>query len=57
MLEWECPDVIVSSAKVQDMDGYELFTLVRGHPTTLDTPFLCWRAETGPPRWPPPRRG
>ncbi len=40
MLEWECPDVIVSSAKVQDMDGYELFTLVRRHPTTLDTPFL-----------------
>jgi hypothetical protein len=22
------------------MDGYELFTLVRKHPTTLDTPFL-----------------
>jgi hypothetical protein len=40
MLEWESPDVIVSSAKVQDMDGYELFTLVRKHPTTLDTPFL-----------------
>jgi CheY-like chemotaxis protein len=39
-LDWECPDVIVSSAKVQDMDGYELFTLVRKHPTTLDTPFL-----------------
>ena len=40
MLDWESPDVIVSSAKVQDMDGYELFTLVRKHPTTLDTPFL-----------------
>ena len=40
LLEWESPDVIVSSAKVQDMDGYELFTLVRKHPTTLDTPFL-----------------
>src|SRR5215471_5354214 len=40
MLEWECPDLVVSCAKVQDMDGYELFTLVRKDPTTIDTPFL-----------------
>lgn len=47
-LEWECPDVIVSSAKVQDMDGYELFTLVRKHPTTLDTPFLLLAGRDRP---------
>ena len=39
-LEAEYPDVIVSGAKVQDMDGYELFTRVRKDPTTSDTPFL-----------------
>jgi CheY-like chemotaxis protein len=48
MLDWECPDVIVSSAKVQDMDGYELFTLVRKHPTTLDTPFLLLAGRDRP---------
>ena len=48
MLEWECPDVIVSSAKVQDMDGYELFTLVRKDPTTLDTPFLLLAGRDRP---------
>ena len=40
MLEWECPDLVVSCAKVNDMDAYELFTLVRRDPTTVDTPFL-----------------
>jgi CheY-like chemotaxis protein len=40
MLEWERPDLVVSYAKVEDMDGYELFTLVRKDPTTMDTPFL-----------------
>jgi CheY-like chemotaxis protein len=40
MLEWERPDLVVSCAKVDDMDGYELFTLVRKDPTTMDTPFL-----------------
>jgi len=40
MLEWERPDLVVSRAKVEDMDGYELFTLVRKDPTTMDTPFL-----------------
>jgi CheY-like chemotaxis protein len=48
MLEWECPDVIVSSAKVQDMDGYELYTLVRKDPTTLDTPFLLLAGRDRP---------
>jgi CheY-like chemotaxis protein len=48
LLEWECPDVIVSSAKVQDMDGYELFILMRKHPTTLDTPFLLLAGRDRP---------
>jgi CheY-like chemotaxis protein len=39
-LEWERPDLVVSSAKVEDMDGYELFALVRKDATTMDTPFL-----------------
>ena len=39
-LEWERPDLVVSPAKVQDMDGYELFALVRKDATTMDTPFL-----------------
>jgi len=48
MLELECPDVIVSSAKVEDMDGYELFNLMRKHPTTLDTPFLLLAGRDRP---------
>lgn len=40
VLDAERPDLIVSCAQVQDMDGYELFTLVRKDPTTMDTPFL-----------------
>lgn len=39
-LEWERPDLVVSTAKVEDMDGYELFGLVRKDATTMDTPFL-----------------
>jgi CheY-like chemotaxis protein len=39
-LESERPDLVVSYAQIQDMDGYELFTLVRKDPTTMDTPFL-----------------
>jgi CheY-like chemotaxis protein len=48
MLEWECPDLVVSSAKVGDMDGYELFTLVRKDPTTMDTPFLLLAGRDRP---------
>lgn len=40
MLEWERPDLIVSSASVEDMDGCEFFVLVRRDPATKDTPFL-----------------
>ena len=48
MLEWECPDLVVSCAKVEDMDGYELFTLVRKDPTTMDTPFLLLAGQDRP---------
>jgi CheY-like chemotaxis protein len=48
MLEWECPDLVVSCAKVDDMDGYELFTLVRKDPTTMDTPFLLLAGRDRP---------
>ncbi len=48
MLEWEQPDLIVSCAKVQDMDGYELFTMVRRDPATKDTPFLLLAGRDRP---------
>lgn len=48
MLEWECPDLVVSCAKVEDMDGYELFTLVRRDPTTMDTPFMLLAGRDRP---------
>lgn len=48
MLEWECPDIIVSCAKVNDMDGYELFTQVRKDATTIDTPFLLLAGRDRP---------
>ena len=47
-LESERPDVVVSYAQVQDMDGYELFTLVRKDPTTMDTPFLLLAGRDRP---------
>jgi CheY-like chemotaxis protein len=48
MLEWERPDLIVSYAKVQDMDGYELFTMVRRDPATKETPFLLLAGRDRP---------
>lgn len=48
MLEWEQPDLIVSYARVQDMDGYELFTMVRRDPATKDTPFLLLAGRDRP---------
>jgi CheY-like chemotaxis protein len=47
-LEWERPDLVVSPAKVHDMDGYELFTLVRKDATTMDTPFLLLAGRDRP---------
>jgi CheY-like chemotaxis protein len=40
MLERECPDVVVSAARLADMDGFEVLTLVRRDATTAATPFL-----------------
>src|SRR3984893_7727088 len=48
MLEWEQPDLIVSYAKAQDMDGDELFTMVRRDPATKDTPFLLLAGRDRP---------
>lgn len=48
MLEWESPNVIVSSAKVQDMDGYELFVQIRKDPATMETPFLLLAGRDRP---------
>jgi CheY-like chemotaxis protein len=48
MLERECPDVVVSRAKVHDMDGFELFKLVRRDPTTAETPFLLRAGRARP---------
>jgi CheY-like chemotaxis protein len=40
MVEWQRPDVVVSGAHVEDMDGYELFSLMRNDPATMGKPFL-----------------
>jgi len=48
MLEWDRPDVIVSLAENQDMDAYELCSIIRADPTTRGIPFLLLSGETGP---------
>src|SRR5215471_12618877 len=40
MLDDESPDLILSLSDVSDMDGYDLFTIVRRHPGNDETPFL-----------------
>jgi CheY-like chemotaxis protein len=47
-LDAERPDLVVSYAQVQDMDGYELFTLVGKDPMTIDTPFLLLAGRDRP---------
>ena len=39
-LEWDRPHIIVTQARVDDMDGCELFGIVRSDPKTGDIPFL-----------------
>ena len=39
-IEWDRPHLIVTQARVDDMDGCELFGLVRSDPKTGDIPFL-----------------
>jgi CheY-like chemotaxis protein len=48
MLEWDRPDVIVSLAENQDIDAYELCSIIRADPTTKGIPFLLLTGETGP---------
>ena len=47
MLEWDRPDIIVSLAENQDMDAYELCTIIRADPTTKDIPFLLLTGPAG----------
>src|SRR5262249_57605560 len=39
---------VVSHAHAHDMDGFELFTLVRKDPTTMETPFLLIAGRNRP---------
>jgi CheY-like chemotaxis protein len=48
MLEWDRPDVIVSLAENQDMDAYELCSIIRADPTTKAIPFLLLTGPSGP---------
>lgn len=48
MLEWDRPDVIVSLAENQDMDAYELCSIIRADPATKDLPFLLLTGPAGP---------
>lgn len=48
MLEAERPDLVLSHAQAHDMDGFELFTLVRKDPTTVETPFLLVAGRNRP---------
>jgi CheY-like chemotaxis protein len=40
MLEWNKQDVIVSRARVDDMEGHELCSMVRSDPSTKDVRFV-----------------
>lgn len=40
MLEWNKQDVIVSRARIDDMDGHELCSMVRSDPSTKDVRFV-----------------
>jgi CheY-like chemotaxis protein len=48
MLEWDRPDCIVSLTENQDMDGYELCSIIRADPATKDIPFLLLTGPIGP---------
>ncbi len=40
MLEWNKQDIIVSRARIDDMDGHELCSLIRSDPSTKDVRFV-----------------
>ena len=48
MLEWDRPDLIVSQAQIDDMDGYELCSVIRSDPKTKDIRFLLLVGPSGP---------
>ena len=48
MLEWDRPDLIISGAQIEDMDGYELCAIVRSDPMTKEIPFLLVTDEAVP---------
>ncbi|MBI4013436.1 MAG: response regulator [Candidatus Rokubacteria bacterium] len=48
MLEWDRPDLIVSLAENQDMDAYELCSIIRADPATRDIPLLLLTGPAGP---------
>jgi len=47
MVERDRPDVIVSRARVSDIDGYELCAILRSDPTTRSVPFLLLAGPDG----------
>ena len=46
-LEWDRPHVIVTQARVDDMDGCELFGIVRSDPKTGTFRFSSWLGSSG----------
>ncbi len=48
MLERDRPDVIVSLPEIQDMDAYELCSIIRADPATRSIPFLLLTGPAGP---------
>jgi CheY-like chemotaxis protein len=48
MLEWDRPDIIVSLTENQDMDAYELCSIIRSDPATAAIPFLLLTGPQGP---------
>jgi CheY-like chemotaxis protein len=50
-LERDRPDLIVSGARTEDMDGVEFCSIVRSDPATHDIPFLLLSGPTRPTPW------
>ncbi len=50
-LERDRPDLIVSGARTEDMDGVEFCSIIRSDPATHDIPFLLLSGPTRPTPW------
>ena len=48
MLEWEQPDVVVSTARFADMDAFQLLTQLRRDPSAREMPFVLLAAHNRP---------